>query len=456
MKNPITVVKNQLSEVKGRTLLLVIIGVIALIIAIFFIFRSNENQIISGGSSGKVNTIRAPNIESTPGVGNVKDQAYIDLQRQANVQHAREAIEKGQSSVATVTGDQFVNELSIPEPGLAGIGGRTQTATDSKAEEQAALAEYQKIYQEQLQREKQQEMMRLKEEELRQQEVYQEAYEGLMQTQAKSLLSQWQPPTQTYVKIDEPKIESGRGGAGFGGEFGGGAAPIYKAGDIIFGIMETSVNSDEPGPVMAKIVSGPLTGSKLIGSFKRVEDQVFLEFSLLNAPEMNQSVPLKAVAIDPETARTALATSVDHHRLLRYSSLFASSFLQGVGEAVLAGIQPNLTTTDTSITVSNATVTTKDEILVGLGEVGTKLGEKLDPLFDKPPTVTLDSGTAIGLLFLQDFTMQPGKAETAAPQSVQVVYEDANGNRTAAPSKTNASSSASSSAGQVPTTVNTK
>ncbi|MFI4954813.1 MAG: TrbI/VirB10 family protein, partial [Gammaproteobacteria bacterium] len=215
---------------------------------------------------------------------------------------------------------------------------------------------------------------------------------------------------------------------------GMGMPPLYKAGDIIFGIMETSVDSDEPGPVLAKVVSGPLAGAKLIGSFKRVEAQVFIEFTVLSAPDMDQSLPVKAVAIDPETARTAISTNVDYHRLLRYSTLFASSFLQGVGEAVLAGIQPEFAVTGETITITDVAVSTKDQVLVGLGEVGTKLGEKLDPLFDMPPTVTVDSGTSIGLLFLQDFYLQPptgGVSATPTPApapAVQVIRQDVNGN----------------------------
>ena len=410
MKNPLASIKNRVSDIKGRTLLLVIIGVIALIVAGVFIFGGGQN--IISPSSNKSSTIRVPNLESVPGVSKVNDQAYVELQQQANQQKAQQAIQTGRSAVATVTSDQYVNELSIPEPGF----------TNPPPQEQS-LVEYQRLYQEQLRREEQRQQERLQQQSVQQEEAYQEAYEGLMAAQAKSLMSQWQPPAQNYIHVEEET--NNRGGAGSGTEFG--LPPLYKAGDIIFGVMETSVDSDEPGPVLAKVVSGPLAGSKLIGSFKRVEDQVFIEFSLLSAPDVNTSVPVKAVAIDPETARTALATNVDYHRLLRYGTLFASAFLQGVGEAVLAGIQPDFTVDGTSISVTNIQTTTKDQVLVGLGEVGTKLGEKLDPIFDKPPTVTVESGTAVGLLFLQDFSLQPGTttATTMPANRIQVIDEGA-------------------------------
>ncbi|MFI4954505.1 MAG: hypothetical protein ACHP9Y_01180, partial [Gammaproteobacteria bacterium] len=215
MKNPLIAIKSQFGEVKGRTILIVVVVVVILIIASFFIFRSSEHALISAGGGAKTSTLRAPEIQSMPGFNKANDQAYNELQRQANVQHAQEAISKGESAVATVTGDQFVNELSFPEPGIASIGGQPEKQ-QPKTNEQA-LADYQKIYQEQLQREKMLEAKRIREEELQQQEVYQEAFEGLMQNQAKGLLSQWGTGvSQTYVRGPETTPEEGGGGGGAG------------------------------------------------------------------------------------------------------------------------------------------------------------------------------------------------------------------------------------------------
>lgn len=413
MKNPLAGLKNRFSEVKGRTLLLVITIVAVFIIAAVFSFRKNEAQILSGATSQnpRTATVKAPtNISSTP-VGDVNNPDYVALQQQANARNAEQAIQKGTSSVATVTGNQFVSELSIPEPGIASIGG----AKTTPAAQQEQVAAYQRVYEEQMARERERELQQQQEQATQEEAQYREAYEGLMQAQMKALMGQWKSPTQSYVRNAAE------------GEFGEKpavtplVAPMYKAGDIIFGVMETSVNSDEPGPVMAKVVSGPLAGSKVVGSFRRVEDQVIIEFTLLNAPDVIQSLPVKAVAIDPETARTALATDVDYHRLLRYSTLFGAAFLQGMGDAVLASIQPDFQLENDVFTVNSVTVGTRDQVIVGLGEVGRKAGEKMDKVFDMPPTVTVDSGTAVGLLFLQDFSLQPGQN----PNPVQVIHTNA-------------------------------
>ena len=74
--------------------------------------------------------------------------------------------------------------------------------------------------------------------------------------------------------------------------------------------MDTSVNSDEQGPVLATIVSGKLKGAKLIGSFSgpsQNSDKITLSFNTMTIPGGSGSISINAYAIDPNTARTALA-----------------------------------------------------------------------------------------------------------------------------------------------------
>ena len=101
------------------------------------------------------------------------------------------------------------------------------------------------------------------------------------------------------------------------------------------------INTDEPGPVLARVVNSPLNGSKLIGSMGVTgpySESAYISFSTVSIPAMDRSIGLSTVAIDPKTARTALATDVNKHLLLRYGTLIASSFLVGMSDAVLSAI----------------------------------------------------------------------------------------------------------------------
>lgn len=179
---------------------------------------------------------------------------------------------------------------------------------------------------------------------------------------------------------------------------------VIKAGTVLYAVMDTSVNTDEKGPILATIVSGKFAGARVIGAFTHADYQesIIMQFSTMSLPKKTNSMGIQAVAIDPDTARTALATDVDHHYFLRYGSLFASSFISGYGKA----ITQQGTTTTSPLTGTTTTTTppldNKEKFLAALGEVGTAWSQQIKPIFNTPYTVYVDQGTGIGLLFLSD------------------------------------------------------
>lgn len=181
-----------------------------------------------------------------------------------------------------------------------------------------------------------------------------------------------------------------------------------KAGDIVFAVMDTSVNSDEPGPILATIVSGKLKGTKLIGSFNLPAnaEKMVISFNTISVPGVTKTISVSAVAIDPNTARTALSSRTDHHFLMRYGSLFASAFLQGFGNAFQSA---NTTVTvggtggGNNITVQNGIGRSAlENAVIGLAQVGQNWSQQAQQLFNTPTTVQVYSGTGIGVLFTQD------------------------------------------------------
>ena len=134
--------------------------------------------------------------------------------------------------------------------------------------------------------------------------------------------------------------------------------------------------------------------------------RVLLNFNTLVEQHAEKSLSISAVAIDPNTSRTAFSSITDNHIFERYSVLFASSFMSGFSSAVS---QSGATTVqnDTSGTKStfNPTLTTKEKSIIALGHVGTKLGTQLEPLFNRSPTVHVRSGTSMGILFVRDIAL---------------------------------------------------
>ncbi len=224
--------------------------------------------------------------------------------------------------------------------------------------------------------------------------------EGNMLTQATQLVSTWSPPApQTMVEGDEkPKVEGAVQSVDL-------LPPSQvfkiKAGDIIYAVLSTEVNTDAKSHVMASVVSGPLKGSKLLGSFDLSgEEGAALTFTTISVPTVSASSTINAIAIDPETAETALASSVDHHYLLRYGSMFASSFLKGFAEAVAS---QGTVTTDGGRTERTLNIkSNRDRMYMGLGEAGSQYAKVMGNNFQKPTTVKVAKGTGFGLLFTSD------------------------------------------------------
>jgi intracellular multiplication protein IcmE len=226
-----------------------------------------------------------------------------------------------------------------------------------------------------------------------------------MNSQAQQLLSAWgNNPTQQIQETTIKEIKGTNNGKN-GSESGKPEGPVIKAGTILFAVLDTGINSDQTSPIMATIVNGDLKGSKLLGSFQRVDKRVVLSFTTLSIPNVNNSVSMNAVAIDANTARTALADNVDNHYLLRYGSLFASSFISGLGQAIDTS---GSTTIDSFFGTStqHGSYSLGETIASALGEVGDEFSSATQELYNTPPTVTVDAGSGIGILFMKDLTLQ--------------------------------------------------
>lgn len=319
-----------------------------------------------------------------------------------------------------------LNRQGQPCSGIAAANGGNDLSgiLDKNSPDNAAAQDYQRLLAEQRQAEaarmaelnqQQQEAM------LADQKARMDAFEALMNGQAQAILQAWAPPTQAYVrgqkKPDAATVAATTAAAGQTGlPPAGQGALLQKAGDIMFGIIDTSINSDDPGPVLARIVSGNLKGAKLLGTFQRQDKKVFIQFSTLSLPDVPESISVDIVAIDPETARTSLATGVDSHYLLKYGTLVASSFLKGMGEAVTSSLGTSqLADENGAIVASQATATTRDQLIAGFGAVGSKLAEEVDKS-NIQPTVTVDSGTGVGLLVMSDLRVEkPPEKKVEAP-----------------------------------------
>lgn len=248
-------------------------------------------------------------------------------------------------------------------------------------------------------REREREAARQQQEQSMSQEV-----SGTMGAQARSLLAAWSNPSvQTYQSVLPTEDNKGKNAAE--GANASQEAVLIKAGTILFAILDTEANSDRPGPIMATITMGKYKGAKLLGTLTRSSDgeRVTLDFNLMSAPQLPDAVRISAVAVNPDTSQTAIASSVDHHYLMRYGALLSSSFLAGYARAVENSGKFTLVTA-TGSSSQTSQYNPGDKFMIGVGEIGRQLSQAAREKFNQPPTVVVNAGVGIGVLFMQSVT----------------------------------------------------
>lgn len=246
-----------------------------------------------------------------------------------------------------------------------------------------------------------------------------QALMNAMSSQAGQLISSWQPPVMSgQVGSAEKELtpaagskDQEKGGSkesSSSSSASGGAAasagPIIKAGTIFYAILDTAVNSDFPdSPVLATIVSGKFKGAKLLGklALTQGQDRISLTFKLMNMEDWPTGKTINAYAMDPDTARTVLASEVNYHYFLRYGGLFASSFIQGYANAISSsGSTTSLSVTGS--TTTNPVLSPSSKLIAGFGQVGQAFGKAVQGYTSTPPTVMIDPGVSLGILFMAD------------------------------------------------------
>jgi intracellular multiplication protein IcmE len=175
---------------------------------------------------------------------------------------------------------------------------------------------------------------------------------------------------------------------------------LYPAGKIAYAQVLTEANSDVPGPVLAQIASGPLSGSRVLGSFSKEKELLTLEFDTVIVD--GTSIDIDGIAIDPATTLPALATDVDHHYLARIVMPMAAAFVEGMATAIAESGRTTITVEGDTVAEEEEEASNDQEVASGIEEAGQELREILDEQAeDIEVTVRVEAGTPIGILFLE-------------------------------------------------------
>ncbi|MFZ6677447.1 DotG/IcmE/VirB10 family protein [Undibacterium sp. Tian12W] len=186
-----------------------------------------------------------------------------------------------------------------------------------------------------------------------------------------------------------------------------------RAGDIFYGSIDIGMNTDEPSAITAYILSGPFKGGKLLGALSGqtapYSEKAVIQFTSLNHPKFERSIPVKIFAVDRDTKRAAVADNVDRHLLTKFGLAAIVDFAQGYAEGKAQNNSSVIYGQNGSPTiVTQSELNNKQLIARGAAKTMNRVASTLAPYTNRPNTLEVYSQTEIGLLVAADIVYVEG------------------------------------------------
>ncbi|MFK7838986.1 MAG: type IV secretion protein DotG [Bdellovibrionales bacterium] len=379
------------------------VGIIAGVIVVVF-----GVIIFAGGDSSTVENSfinQAPDIAAPPGT-EAASQEYIEAIQEVNERDREIAEATGGSALPTPI-EPPVGVLTVPEQDV---------------DEEDPLQRWRRLQEERLQRELQQaqtiEPTALPDDTARQEQLEQLAEAMSSQMQAVLDSKEVEISYLSITNLDEflKNIEERNGNSqqdGFSGSgFDDGELDeeiiqevLLAAGEIEYAQLLIEANTDAPGPIMAQILTGPLKGGRLIGSFEAQNEYLTLNFSTLSLND--EVLTVDAIAIDPKTTLPGFVTEINNRYLQRILLPAAAAFITGFAEAVAESGRTSVTIEGETVSEDTEDASTEEEVASGITEAGEAISEIIDEEVDEiEPLIRVEVGTPLGILFVSSVTTQ--------------------------------------------------
>lgn len=232
---------------------------------------------------------------------------------------------------------------------------------------------------------------------------------------------------QGYKEPPKPEPKASGNGSGksvAGPNRGAKQGPVIlaaKAGDVFYANLKVGFNSDDPRglPVFATVFDqradgsyGPLHGAVLGGNVTYSDNQAAVTFTQMTLRD-SRSAPIQAMAATLDEVRPGVATTVNKHTLQRYSGLLVASLLQGAGQAGQQLLENDVTKTiSDGVVVIGGGQGGVDWAKVGMAAakpLGDNLANAFSKSFNRKPTIASPAGTDVGIVFLQQVTIEAMK-----------------------------------------------
>lgn len=185
---------------------------------------------------------------------------------------------------------------------------------------------------------------------------------------------------------------------------------IPTAGTMLSAHFASEVDSRTPGVVLAVVDSGPYAGSRLMGSFQVAANshKLMVEFSKMivtwtddEGVEQSQALNIKALAINPVNLSQGMATYVNRHITNKIGFQLATSFMQGLGQAIQQSGSTAMMDASGGTVVSQGNKSWTQQFLQAGGNSAGQIGNTLQALYGNvQDTIKIGANTPFTLLFV--------------------------------------------------------
>lgn len=185
---------------------------------------------------------------------------------------------------------------------------------------------------------------------------------------------------------------------------------LIGAGDKVYVSIDTAINTDEPSPVQAQILTGKARGYGMFGQSRHnPNNTISVEFTRMTLPS-GYSIPVAAYAIDPKTGRTSVPGSVDYKIFERFVLPAVAAGLGKYGEIVAQQGTQTATSPLAGTTTTTHNMTRQQmrdaAIGAGVGEISSTFTAEAK---DAKAAVSTQRNLGIEVTFMQEVIVPEGK-----------------------------------------------
>jgi intracellular multiplication protein IcmE len=177
---------------------------------------------------------------------------------------------------------------------------------------------------------------------------------------------------------------------------------IVPAGTVEYAQLLTEANSDTPSQILGQILSGPLTGARIIGDFQSQQDTEVITLTFHTVILDGISYPTNALALDPKTTTPGMVTDVDHRYFTRIVLPAAAAFVQGFGNAVSQAGNTSVSVNGSQVTSSTVDLNPRQELFSAIEKAAEQAGTVFNQAGQQTKTlIRVAAGTPMALFFTQ-------------------------------------------------------